>query len=315
MKMKNRILLIGCGYMGIEYSKVLKKMNISFDVVGRGKSSVKNYEKILEKKVISRDLNKFLKSSKLNYQKAIICTDISQLSRICTSVIKSGIKDILLEKPGGSDIKELKNISSIASSYRSKVLIAYNRRFYSSIIKANEIIKKEGLISIHFDFTEIIKKIRKLKIEKKIKSKWVLGNSSHVIDTVFFLAGLPKNIKARTSGGLDWHKSASVFVGNGITKSGALFSYHANWNSPGRWGINLMTTKSKIILQPLEEIKIQKFKSFEVIRYNLNDTYDRNFKPGIYRMVKSFISENSIDLPTIDYHIQSTKVLYKIANY
>jgi hypothetical protein len=136
-----------------------------------------------------------------------------------------------------------------------------------------------------------------------------------VIDTVFFLAGLPKNIKVRTSGGLDWHKSASVFVGNGITKNGALFSYHANWNSPGRWGIYIMTKKSKITLQPLEEIKIQNFKSFEVKSYNLNDKYDHTFKPGIYRMVKSFISENSIHLPTIDYHIKSTKVLYKIANY
>ena len=41
--------------------------------------------------------------------------------------------------------------------------------------------------------------------------------------------------------GLDWHSSSSQFCGSGITDKGALFSYSADWESPGRWGIEIKT--------------------------------------------------------------------------
>ncbi len=41
----NSILLVGAGYMGVEYAKALKKLKKKFVVVGRGEKSAKEFEK------------------------------------------------------------------------------------------------------------------------------------------------------------------------------------------------------------------------------------------------------------------------------
>ena len=48
------------------------------------------------------------------------------------------------------------------------------------------------------------------------------------------------------------------FSGAGISISGALFSYQANWQSAGRWSVEILTKKNRLILCPLEELKVQK---------------------------------------------------------
>ena len=56
-----------------------------------------------------------------------------------------------------------------------------------------------------------------------------------MVDLAFHIAGCRREINTHVSGVLDWHKSGSIFSGSGISNKNALFSYQANWNSPGRW--------------------------------------------------------------------------------
>ena len=81
---------------------------------------------------------------------------------------------------------QLKKRNKIAIDFDAKVLIAYNRRFYSSVEKAREIITEDGGIqSCIFEFTEWAHKIIALSKANGVKEHWFLGNSSHVIDLVF----------------------------------------------------------------------------------------------------------------------------------
>ena len=109
-----------------------------------------------------------------------------------------------------------------------------------------------GPINITFEFTEWPHKIDFDHYTKKELSRFFMCNSSHVVDTVFHLAGYPRDLKAMTYGHLDWHPSAAIFSGCGVTNKNILFSYSANWLSAGRWGIDINTDKGKYILKPLE---------------------------------------------------------------
>ena len=243
---KENIWLIGCGQMSLEYFKVLKNLNCNFKVIGRGFKSAREFERKTNYKVYLGGVNYNIK--KFNIPKvAIVAVTADQLSVVSKKLIKAGVKKILVEKPGALNFKELKKLSSVK---KSKIFISYNRRFYESVIQAKKIINRDGgLKSINFDFTEWSSKIKKIKFNSEIKKKWVISNSSHVIDLSFFLSGRPKVWSQWSRGKLDWHSTAR-FCGAGISEKGVIFSYLSDWSSPGRWGIELMTLKHRLILIP-----------------------------------------------------------------
>lgn len=314
MNNQRPILLIGPGYMGQEFAKVLKALKREFITVGRSEKSAQEFEKQIGSKVITRGLEKYLNETKKVPDMAIVAISEEQLGSATIKLLKHGVKKILVEKPGGLDFEDIKKVAKIAKIEKANVYVGYNRRFYASVSKAREIIKKDGgVLSFHFDFTEAVHKIVPLIRAPGVKKNWFLQNSTHVIDMAFFLAGWPKKMTCQVSGSLSWHPAGAIFAGCGISETGALFSYHANWKSPGRWAIEIMTKKHKLFFKPLEKLQVQEPGSFEVKDASLSDKLDLDFKPGIYREVKSFFG-NKQDLCTIDEQVNNLKFYQKILN-
>ena len=86
----------------------------------------------------------------------IVATSISSLYSCCIILLKLGATNILLEKPGALSINELKKIKKLSNQKKSNVHIAYNRRFYKSVIELEKKINKnESILSCFIDFTEI----------------------------------------------------------------------------------------------------------------------------------------------------------------
>ena len=310
------IWIIGCGNMGISYAKVLKKVKKDFIVIGRGEKSATSFENQIGDKVFTGGLNSFLMSSPRIPNSVIVAVNIEELFKTTVSLIKYGIKKILLEKPGGINLTQILKLYEMSIHYKVKVFIAYNRRFYSSVYKAKELIREDGdILSINFEFTELVQKIEKQKKPLDVKEKLFLNNSTHVLDLVFHFAGKPKKISSYHSRGLDWHPAASVFVGSGITDKNILFSYSANWESAGRWGVEILTKNNRFKFQPLEELKVQKNGEFHFNKVKLDDTLDINFKPGLYRMVVDFLNGKIYDHCSLKEHNKLLKNYYKIANY
>jgi len=110
------------------------------------------------------------------------------------------------------------------------------------------------------------------------------------VDLAFHLGGRPQVINARVKGALDWHPAGATFAGSGQTEAGALFSYLADWAAPGRWGVELRTAKRRLILQPMETLKVQEPDSFSIADVPLDDL-DTRFKPGLYRQMQAFLGE------------------------
>ncbi len=307
-----KILLVGAGPMAVDYAKVLLSLEKEIIVIGRGKKSAQDFAGQTGVIPIPGGLDKYLSSNSKLCDTAIVAVSEEQLGIATRQLLKAGLKSILVEKPGGLDFSDIKKVAQLAKQKQAKVYIAYNRRFYSSVEKAQEIIKKDGgVISIFYDFTEASFRVAPLKKGPGVKENWFLQNSTHVIDLAFFLAGVPKKFYAFKTGSLPWHRKGAIFAGAGKTKTGAFFTYQSNWISPGRWAIEVMTRKNKLIFRPLEKLQIQKRGSFAVNDFPLDDKLDIEFKPGIYEQVQSFLG-NEQNLCTINEQEDNLKYYKKI---
>ena len=194
--------------------------------------------------------------------------------------------------------------------------IAYNRRFHASVAEGRRLLEADGgVTSFRFEFTEWSDKIEPFEADPEEKQRWFLSNSSHVADLAFYLGGEPETVDCLTAGSLSWHDSSSLFSGAGRTPGGALFSYSANWDAPGRWGVEVMSRNLRIILQPLEQLYIQKRGSVAIEKVEIDDSADKNFKPGLLRMVESFLRGDTSSLCSISGQASIFPVYCRIAGY
>jgi predicted dehydrogenase len=312
----DEIWLVGAGYMAKEYAKVLIGLKRQFVVIGRGKDTVAEFEMTMKIPAIAGGIVKYMESKRPPPKFAVVAVDAQYLCETTRSLLNFGIKTILLEKPGSLTIKDITEMQRLASEKKAKVFIAYNRRFYASVLKAKEIIEEDGgCTSFIFEFTEWSHEVKDSNKSPEEKAKWFVANSTHVVDLAFYLGGPPRTIECFSSGRLDWHPSASIFSGSGISNSGALFSYYANWEAPGRWGVEVLTRKHRLILRPLEQLQVQSLGSLEVKGMGLDDELDRLYKPGLYRETASFLDGAYDCLKPLADQVRDMKLYYKIANY
>ena len=252
---KKSVLVIGAGVMAEEYVKALSELKIkNVTILG---NSIKKTKTLSTKYGYSCLFNGYKKNlSKIDKKDLVIISlPIPLIVDAAELCIKSGQENLLLEKPGSLFIKPLQNLNKKIK--HQNVRIGYNRLFYSSLEKLKTyVIKDGGINSCNFTITEWIEKINFKKYSKSVLQRWGIANSIHVLSMVFNLIGFPKEITCYQNGKLSWHNSGSIFVGSGISNQKIPFSYFADWNSSGRWGIEIVTSKNSYRLQPLEELFI-----------------------------------------------------------
>jgi len=312
----NNVWIVGAGSMSRDYVDILKDLNIDFKVIGRSDTNAIKFKKDVGIEVISGGIEKFLLSKEEMCSHAIVAVGVEQVFAITKLLIKSNIKNILVEKPGALYLEELKELDELAKKHSVNVVIGYNRRFYSSTIAAENIIEKDGgLESFNFEFTEWSHSIEGLIKPEEVFDNWFVANSSHVVDLAFYLGGKPKEIASYTSGSLSWHNSASVFCGSGVSEIGALFSYQANWAAPGRWGVEFLTKRHRLIMRPMEKLQLQKIGSIIAEFFDIDDEIDKKYKPGLYRQLTHFLNGDCDPFCKLNDQIINYDIYKKMANY
>jgi predicted dehydrogenase len=309
------VIIVGAGLIAQEYVKVLLAQGLTPVVVTRGNKKAEQLQKSYPNiKVITGGLDKFLNQKECP-EYAVVATAVEHLANATKSLIKSKCKHILVEKPLTCSLDEAIEISELAEKFECDVAIAFNRRAYQSVLKARELIKADGGVSsFHFDFTEAIFAIDPNNYGEEIPKYWGIANSSHVIDTAFYLGGNPKLIESRQHGReVSWHPSGSVFTGLGETEDGVPFTYHANWGAPGRWNIEITTKKRKLLFSPMERLRQQPINTFATEDVKIDYKLDNDFKPGFYYQVDQFLLNKPLH-NYIDF-AEELELLNKIFNY
>lgn len=309
------ILLVGAGPMAAAYAKVLAAEKRGFEVVGRGAASARAFTDATGHPAAEGGLDaRTAKGAAPLPGTAIVTVGVEDLAGAVLLLLRRGVKRILVEKPAGLDEAEIRSVAEAAKDAAAEVIVAYNRRFYASAARAREIIAEDGgATSFHFEFTEWSAVIEKLPKAPKVKEAWLLANSTHVIDLAFHLGGEPTTLWARTAGkdALAWHPRASVFAGSGVAASGALFTYNADWGAPGRWGVEVMTRRRRLVLRPLEELLVQRHGSLALEREALAGDDDKRFKPGLRAQVLAFLGGSDPRLLPIEAHLKRTETCYR----
>lgn len=294
------IVILGAGPMACEYSKVLQSLQIPFTVIGRSEQTTNNFHKTTGIQAIPGGYEHYFATNKHEFSHAIIAVGEKSLGDAARAAINAGITTILVEKPGGIDAEDIRSVAKTAELNNARVLVGYNRRFYASVEKAKSIIAEDGgLLSFNFEFTEWGHVIANLEKEDGVKENWFLANSSHVIDLAFHLGGVPKVLHAHTAGSLSWHPKAAIYAGSGVTQTGSLFSYQANWQAPGRWALEFLTKNHRLYFKPMEKLHIQKLGSVALEEVLLDDALDFDFKPGLFKQTQAFINNPAL-LPSIE---------------
>lgn len=309
------VWIVGSGPMAQEYARVLAALDVSFRVVGRGHTSAAKFKSNTGYRVFVGGVDHAV--SQLGVPEfAIVAVGVEALAKVASKLIVAGTKQILLEKPGGLTIDEIEALNQLANNYGANIIIAYNRRYYESVSQAEEIIESDGgLISMNFEFTEWSAKIAALKKPLEVKNNWLLGNSSHVIDLAFYFAGTPDDWSSWNAGSISWHPISARFCGAGVTSKGVLFSYCSDWEAPGRWGIELFTRKSRLILRPLERLQRIKHGSFSVESIDDNSDVDSDYKAGLYNQTKAFMEADFGKACLLENQVQNVALYSLMAGY
>jgi len=289
------VLLVGAGYMAKEYVKVLSAQNVDFTVIGRGKESATDFEQETGVEVLAGGLEVAYEQLRAQPTHAIVASTLESLEENALYLIENGIRYVLIEKPAALGSEGMQKILESAIKHDSKVYIAYNRRFYASVIAAQRLINEDGgLTSFVFEFTEWSHMVGSLNKTSAQLDNWFIGNSTHVIDMAFFFGGKPKEMSNFVTSTLDWHPKGSIYAGAGVTEKDIFFSYHANWQAPGSWKLELLTTKNRYIFRPLEKLHVQHLGKVTVEEIEINDELDIEFKPGLYEQTHAFINKTSL---------------------
>jgi predicted dehydrogenase len=285
-----KVAVFGVGPVGKEYCKILQRLGVDFSVVGRSTTGVERFTSETGIMALPNGVKGWKSHGDLSTKSAIVAVNLEELAQVAIDLMDCGIRNILLEKPGGINAEEIKLVKDKAKATGTKVWIAYNRRFYASVLKAQEIIRNDGGVkSFNFEFTEwphvILEKVK----SDVAKRNWFLANSTHVVDMAFLLGGFPEKLEAFTLKGCDWHPDSAIFAGSGVSQMGALFSYQANWLAPGRWSVEILTLNNRLVFRPLEKLQVQKPKSVAIEFVDIDDQLDVEFKPGFFKQTELFL--------------------------
>jgi len=286
---KKSVLIIGAGYIAKEYAIALSKLKIKdVTILGKSKKNLEKFKQFSNFKIIDGGYE--TKISKISKKDLVIITlPIQKLIPATKKIIKYGHNKILIEKPGSVFKKDLINLEKLVK--KQNIFIGYNRFFYPGFHKLKLLTKNEGGISsCKFDFTEWLHTIEVKKYDKNITKRWGISNSLHVISMAIGLIGIPKKISTYQFGNIKWHPAGSIFVGSGLTKNNIPFSYHANWGSGGRWGIEVTTEKNIYRLSPLEKLFVSKKGSSEWKEIRLKKTYS-GVKEGIAEEIAVILND------------------------
>jgi len=175
---------------------------------------------------------------------------------------------------------------------------------------------KGGILSCHFTLTERIHTLNFKKEKPDTYKRLGISNSLHPISMVYELIGKPSKISTIRRGKFTWHKSGSIFVGSGISRKNIPFSYHANWNSPGGWGVEVMTRENAYRLVPLEKLKVLDKDSSQWKEIKVPTVFN-DVKPGLAEQIALMLndSERKVSMVTLSKAVELNKFAEKIFGY
>lgn len=314
-----RCLVIGVGKMGLAHLQALAALEP--DALAGWAPSERRREGV--EATGAKFLHGALESALSAFQPthAVIASPVETLDPIARQLMAAGVRHLLIEKPVVLDRASGDRLAEAVSAAGVRVVVGYNRRFYTSIRTALHRISEAGecIESVLFEFNEVFADpAGPVAHAPEVRQRWLLANSLHVVDSAFFPVGHPDLARSQFTrqGARAWHSAGAIFVGSGVTDQDVPFAYHANWGTPGRWGFEWMTPSARYVFRPMEKLAVMRRGSFNLEEVALDDELDRNFKPGVYLQNKAFLEGvDDAGLVSLDCALNLVSLGERLAGY
>jgi len=301
--------------MARDYAAVLDDQKVSYEVVGRGDSSADGFEAQVGRHVRRGGVRRVLAEAAAP-DSAIVAVGVEGLADTVVALMEGGVRRLLVEKPGAVDSTELSVVAAVAEKCGADVVVGYNRRYYASCATARRVIEEDGgVVSCAFELSEWPHATEPVEVAPAVRRRWMTAHSSHVADLAFHLCGRPDQWSSWTAGSLPWHPTGARFAGAGITERGATFAYHGDWAAPGRWGLELLTRRSRLVFRPMEKLSATRLGSLELEEVDLGDDLDRSFKPGLWAQTEAFLANDRSHACMLAEQVEMMPVIEKMAGY
>jgi predicted dehydrogenase len=224
----------------------------------------------------------------------VVAVSVANVYPVTLNCMKHGVS-CLIEKPPGLTAEQTEDLLKASSGTDARYMVGLNRRFYSVMQNAGQIVKDSGgLVSVMVQAPEDMASIRAMNFHpKEVLEHWMAANGMHCIDLLRFFGGDVAFVHALSS---EWRDSIRNAFGALIRfQNGAMGHYISNWTAPGRWQVTLYGFDLRVDLCPLEEGKVTRRngKVTEVPK----DEADTKFKPGFFGQDKYFVGHVKQNLP------------------
>lgn len=219
---------------------------------------------------------------------------------------------VLVEKPAGTSVAELRRLIRLQKSYRTPIQVALNRRHYSVI--QNAIADAGGLeriTSVHVRWSEApVRLLQERGYSAAQVAKVLYGNSIHGIDMMTYLAG---PVSARhvvtVSNGSPFRWLMSIAD---VTPLGKLASFSSTWDNPAPWELVMTAQGKRYQFAPLETCTVKE-DGAHALREIAPDAYDARFKPGFWDQASCFLRLVQIPTSPNPHDLESTMPAMNVA--
>lgn len=290
-----RVLIVGAGPIGQEYSKICKDQKVDFALANRSAKEKVKIDFIVD--VLSMD-KLFFKG----FTHIIIAVQPELSFDVGIHVLENSEALILVEKPFVLSSSKLKSISAI--EFDQRLFIALNRRWFESILKLRNEVSVEEIQEIEIEFSEHLSRMR--GSEKEIE-RWAIANSIHVIDMALHNFGVPKVSFQHNF----WNKEKGYIYSSSFLDSTHVIG-KSFWGGSGNWSVQIRTKNRRFIFDPIETLRLQETESFKKSKIVLEQDF---YKPGFYKMNAAFLKNQRSLFPKYDYYLDLLVYIETVMNY
>lgn len=220
---------------------------------------------------------------------------------------------VLLEKPPGLNVSEAEELYTAAKSNGRKVLVALNRRFYSSTRAAlTDLAQRQGPRFIKVQDQEDQVEALALGYPRVVVENWMYANSIHIVD-YFPVFGRGKMTAVEPV--FAWNpEDPGVVVSRIEFESGDIGLYEGVWNRPGPWVVSISTVEKRWEMRPLEQAAFQRTGQRRLEQAPVHP-WDQAFKPGLRLQAQMAVAEvmgQSSDFPTLEDALETMRLIRAI---
>jgi predicted dehydrogenase len=218
-------------------------------------------------------------------QLVIVAVPEPEVLKVCQRCLEYGWT-LLVEKPPGLDAEEARQLAANAAASGSRVLVALNRRHYSSTLSVLEGLSHVSgprIVQVHDQ--QDLREAQQYAFPPETLANWHFANCIHLVDYLrIFCRGDVVRV-ATAAAGREVRRLRTAQV---QFESGDVGLYVGIWNAPGPWSVTVTTTARRWEIRPLETAVFQN-RGERRLQPIERLSWDEQFKPGLRRQAEQVV--------------------------